>query len=168
MFYGQLVKKSPQPDQIVYPRDEKDAITTRVVFGDLLSDLSDRMSERSLQSKVPLVKKPRQQDAPGDLERLVTHMGQMIDGGEFDDPSFPHAVIASHRQDLHHAMKFVREARLSFTKKRYVDLMVNCDVYVSAVIVVCGKGALRAPVLVYKCHRYLEKASLQVVTPLPP
>ncbi len=168
MLYGQLVKKPPQVDQIVKLGDERDAITTRVVFEDLLSDLSDWMSEWSLKSKVPLVKKPRQQDAPGDLERLVTHIGQMIDGGDFDDASSPPAVIASHKQDLHHAMKFVREARLSFTKKRYVDLMVNCDVYVSAIIVVSGEGMLRAPVLVIKCLRSLEKAKLQVANPLPP
>lgn len=168
VLYGQLAKKPPQPDQLVHLLDEEDAITTRVVFEDLLSDLSDRLSEKSIRSTVPFVKKPRQQDAPGDLERLVTHIGQMIDGGDFDDPSSPPAVIASHRQKLHHAMKFVRKARLSYTKKKYVDLMVNCDVYVSAMIVVSGKGMLRAPVLAYKCHRYLERANLQVVHPLPP
>lgn len=166
-LYGKLVKKPPQNGQIVQPGDEQDAMTTWVAFDELLTDASDKMSEKSRTTQVPLQKKPGQQDGPFDLEPLVTHLGQMIAAGEFDKFSPPGAVGAN-RIKLDHAMRFFRKARLSLTKFRYVDLMVNCDVYVSALMEVAGKGMLRAPLIVAKCRRYLEAARLTVVDPLPP
>jgi len=166
-LYGKLVKKPPQTDQLVRPGDRRDADSTWAVFEEILSDASDKMSLTSRTSNVPFVKKTGQQDGPFDLEPLVTHIGQIIDAGKFDKFSPPGGSVA-HRKKLNHAMGFFRKARISFTKFRYVDLMVNCDIYVSAVMQVSGQGMLRAPLIEAKCRKYLDAACLRVVDPLPP
>lgn len=167
VLYGRLVKKPAQLDQIVRPGDRHDGDTTWDVFEDVLTEASDKMSETSKTSNVPFVKKTGQQDGPYDLEPLVTHIGQIIDAGEYDKFSPPGGGV-THRQKLNHAMGFFRKARLSFTKLRFVDLMVNCDVYVSALIQVAGQGMLRSPLIVARCRQYLRDANLNVVDPLPP
>ena len=175
-LYGKLVKKPLQNDQLIRTGDEKDAITTWEVFQDLIPDLAKKARSWSKRSKVRFVKKPGQQDAPFDLEPLVTHLGQMIDGGEFDPPFCPPRDIQTHRERLRLALRYIREMRLSFTKHKFVDLMNYCDAYVSAIIEFTDQGMLSPdgkssdpdPLLVAKCRRYLSAAELSEIKPLPP
>lgn len=174
-LFGKLVKKPLQSEELINPGDDLDAVTTWQAFQDLIPDLSKKSRSWSKRSKVKFVKKPGQQDAPFDLEPLVTHLGQMIDGGEFDPPLGPPCDILVHREKMRLALLYIREMRLSFTKHKFVDLMNHCDVYVSAIIELTGQGMINPDgkssdpdqLLVGKCLRYLEAAKLKVIHPLP-